>query len=197
MIGNDIVDIAFAKNESNWKRPRFLDKIFTIKEQKYIAEAQQPEMMVWLLWSMKESAYKLHVQIFKKRFFAPKRLVCSLLDLNGKECVGRVVCDDFTCFTQSEFSDQFVYTISKFVRNEAYLSQTFMIKNSKYITQHKEVYKKAITRLAEYSRKPIHQICVKKSNDGVPSFYYKKEKTKVAISITHHGNYGAFAINNL
>mgnify|MGYP003583470498 CR=1 FL=1 len=43
MIGNDIVDLVLAKKESNWKRNRFLDKIFTIKEQVLIVDAENPE----------------------------------------------------------------------------------------------------------------------------------------------------------
>ena len=36
MIGNDIVDLALAQKESNWKRKGFLDKIFTLQEQLFI-----------------------------------------------------------------------------------------------------------------------------------------------------------------
>jgi hypothetical protein len=32
VIGNDIVDLALARKESNWKRPGYLNKIFTTKE---------------------------------------------------------------------------------------------------------------------------------------------------------------------
>ena len=59
MIGNDIVDLALAKKESNWKRNRFLDKIFTQKEQLLIANAINPEIMIWNLWTRKEAAYKI------------------------------------------------------------------------------------------------------------------------------------------
>ena len=33
MIGNDIVDLKQAAKDSNWQRPRFLDKVFTKHEQ--------------------------------------------------------------------------------------------------------------------------------------------------------------------
>ena len=36
MIGNDVIDLALAKIESNWQRSRFLAKIFTKKEQEII-----------------------------------------------------------------------------------------------------------------------------------------------------------------
>ena len=69
MIGNDIVDLKQAAKDSSWKRPRFLDKIFTPREQQLIWSAKDQDQMVWLLWSMKEAAYKVNVQQFGKRFF--------------------------------------------------------------------------------------------------------------------------------
>ena len=36
MIGNDIVDLKLAKNQSNWQRKGFLEKQFTEEEQKTI-----------------------------------------------------------------------------------------------------------------------------------------------------------------
>jgi hypothetical protein len=33
MIGNDVVDLALAQKESNWKRKGFLNKLFTSVEQ--------------------------------------------------------------------------------------------------------------------------------------------------------------------
>jgi phosphopantetheinyl transferase (holo-ACP synthase) len=195
VIGNDIVDLSFAQKESNWKRSCFLDKIFTQKEQKYIYASQQPEMMVWLLWSMKESAYKLHVQLHKLRFFGPKRFECFLQYFDESQSIGMVYFNDFQCFTQSNISSEFVYTISKLERNKDSLSQTFRIKNSRYQTQHEEVYQKAIARFAEVSGTTIQQISINKNDVGIPFFYSKKQRENFAVSITHHGNYGAYAIN--
>ena len=195
MIGNDIVDLALAKAESNWKRPRFLDKIFTEKEQRYIHEYPRPDKMVWLLWSMKESAYKLQVQLYKKRFYAPKKFACTVLKLNEKDSQGKVICDDFTCFTQSEISNQFVYSISRLEKKEGYLSQTFLLNNSNLKTQHEVVYSRAKMQFAELSGESIDQIILKKNDHGIPCFYLKKDKLNIAVSMTHHGNYGAFAID--
>jgi lactate dehydrogenase-like 2-hydroxyacid dehydrogenase len=35
-IGNDIVDLALARKESNWKRPGYLNKIFTTNNFSFI-----------------------------------------------------------------------------------------------------------------------------------------------------------------
>jgi len=196
VIGNDIIDLTFAKKGSNWKRPRFIEKIFTCQEQKYIKESQQTDKMVWLLWSMKESAYKLHVQLFKKRFFAPKRFACSIVELDKYEVTGKVVCGNFQCYTKSEVSDEFVYTFSKIYKNESHLGQTFIIKNSDYKTQHELVYQKVKAQFAEFTGAPSEQISIRKNDIGIPSFWFKKEKANIALSMTHHGNFGAFVISN-
>ncbi|MDT0294261.1 4'-phosphopantetheinyl transferase superfamily protein [Mesonia ostreae] len=63
MIGNDVVDLHMTKQESNWQRPRFLEKIFTKGEQAKIISDKDPNFLVWLFWSMKESAYKANQRI--------------------------------------------------------------------------------------------------------------------------------------
>ena len=84
MIGNDIVDLKQAAKDSNWKRPRFLDKIFTQKEQSIILSSENNDQMIWLLWGMKEAAYKAYVRQFKHVFFNPKLIQCQLgLDNEG------------------------------------------------------------------------------------------------------------------
>ena len=47
MIGNDVVDLALAKIESNWQRKGFLNKIFTENEKILIQKSKNQELMVW------------------------------------------------------------------------------------------------------------------------------------------------------
>ena len=80
MIGNDIVDLQCAKNESDWHRAGFLDKVFDENEKNYLRNASDPNTLVWRMWTMKESAYKAKVQHSSKRFFNPKRISWSKLE---------------------------------------------------------------------------------------------------------------------
>jgi phosphopantetheinyl transferase (holo-ACP synthase) len=75
MIGNDVVDLALAKVESNWQRKGYLNKIFTTKEQILIYSAENPLIMVWILWSRKEAVYKIIRQQNGERGFYPLRIV--------------------------------------------------------------------------------------------------------------------------
>lgn len=108
MIGNDIVDLALAKKESNWKRKGYLDKIFTLKEQLLISTAENPEIMVWNLWSRKEAVYKIYNRQTGLRAFIPLKLECSQVDLE----IGIVTCNGETYFTKTEITNQYVNTVA-------------------------------------------------------------------------------------
>jgi phosphopantetheinyl transferase (holo-ACP synthase) len=77
VIGNDIVDLALARKESNWKRPGYLNKIFTTKEQLLISSAENPNTMVWNLWSRKGAAYKIYNRATGIRGYFPLNLECA------------------------------------------------------------------------------------------------------------------------
>jgi len=92
MIGNDIVDIAEARQRSNWQRPRFLDKLFTLQEQQLIQNSDNSFLMVWRLWSMKESAYKLYTQLHPSRFYNPKQFECRRSMIYKEKWGIRILC---------------------------------------------------------------------------------------------------------
>jgi phosphopantetheinyl transferase (holo-ACP synthase) len=104
MIGNDIIDMELAKQESNWQREGFLNKTMTSSEQNLIAKAINPETMVWFLWSLKEAAYKIYNRQTEIRAYMPLRLEC--FDIEFKEvnqyakvhCAGRIYLTK-TCIT--------------------------------------------------------------------------------------------------
>lgn len=108
MIGNDIIDLALARKESNWKRSRFLDKIFTVKEQILIADTEKPELMVWNLWSRKEAAYKIYNRETGIRGYFPLQLEC----VHENEISGSVSIKGNTYFTKTIISDAFIHTIA-------------------------------------------------------------------------------------
>jgi phosphopantetheinyl transferase (holo-ACP synthase) len=103
MIGNDIVDLAKAKKESDWQRSRFLDKLFTSKEQKLILSSENSELMVWNLWSRKEAAYKIYNRQSGERFFNPKKFVCE---------ADKVIFGNHLYHIQTQITPHFIYTIA-------------------------------------------------------------------------------------
>lgn len=112
MIGNDIVDLQLAKIQSNWQRPRFIEKIFTTSEQDFIRKSDNPELEIWKLWTMKEAAYKVYNRETGIRGFFPWKLECSVADFHKGKFLGKVVIEDKIYFTKTIFKDDFVYTIA-------------------------------------------------------------------------------------
>ena len=108
MIGNDVVDLAAAKKESNWQRKGFLDKIFTQKEQLLITSAISPEIMVWNLWSRKEAAYKIYNRETGIRGYFPLQIACNYDDENS----GSVVIKGRLYFTKTSISSACIHTIA-------------------------------------------------------------------------------------
>jgi phosphopantetheinyl transferase (holo-ACP synthase) len=108
MIGNDIVDLALAQKESNWKRKGFLDKIFTQEEQLLISKAENPEVMVWNLWSRKEAAYKIYNRQTGIRGYFPLQLVCSDIHLE----IGKVICHETHYFVKTEITSDYIHTVA-------------------------------------------------------------------------------------
>jgi phosphopantetheinyl transferase (holo-ACP synthase) len=159
MIGNDIVDLALARKESNWKRKGFLDKIFTEKEQLHILQSLIPEMMVWNLWSRKEAAYKIYNRETGIRGYFPLQFEC--IDLNSINDVvfGKVCLKGKVYFTKTEITKQYINTIA--VQNELDLTHIRILKN----------------------REGIKKI------DGIPSYFNNENLHSNPVSISNHGRF--------
>ena len=104
MIGNDIVDLALSKKESNWQRKGFLDKIFTLQEQSQIHSSENQNSMVWSLWSRKEASYKIYNRESGIRKYNPIQFEC-LASENGK-----VVFENQVYFTRTEITEDYIYS---------------------------------------------------------------------------------------
>lgn len=129
MIGNDIVDLALAQKESDWKRPGFLGKIFTLKEQILIHNAQNPDEMVWNLWSRKEAAYKIYNRETGIRAYIPLQLEC----IYENATFGKVICKGSIYFTKTTISGDKVHTIA--VLEQSFFNQIIYLKSTEQLNK--------------------------------------------------------------
>ncbi len=181
MIGNDIVDLQLAKTQSNWQRKGFLEKQFTEEEQKMILISKNPFAQVWLFWSMKEAAYKSFTQEIKKRFFAPQKFKCTLINENE----GLVVFEDKKFYTNTFLSVFYLYTIAKETQEQIAIFSAIGAPKTIDIALKK--------KLTEETGILSEEIEKRKTFIGAPLFYHQKQLLTQSCSISHHGNYGAFA----
>lgn len=188
MIGNDVVDIAQAKKDSNWQRPRFLEKLFTQQEQQFIHNSRDAFLMVWRLWSMKEAAYKLYTQIHPSRFYNPKAFSCDLKEEKGKVCY-----KDFECYVSTKMTSQYILS-------EAHLSQSEMFSEAVFLKDSNSKNQSGVTKtmllkaISKEYKQPISSIHLRTSEFGIPKVFMGSKT--INVSMSHHGKYGAFAITN-
>jgi phosphopantetheinyl transferase (holo-ACP synthase) len=121
MIGNDVIDLALACKESNWRRTGFLEKIFTDKEQLLIKNSTNPELLIWNLWSRKESAYKIFNRETGIRAYIPKQLECFYTN----DSLGFVLCNGNCYYTLTTIENDFLHTIA--ASELSYLDQIISI----------------------------------------------------------------------
>ncbi len=159
MIGNDIVDLALARKESNWKRTGFLSKIFTKKEQLLISTAENPEIKVWDLWSRKEAAYKIYNRETAIRGYFPLKLECVDLETKDGLSFGKVLIDESIYFTKTEITSQFIYTVAALN-----VEQFTTIKTLESLAKVEKII-------------------------GIPNYIDEENFTKKPVSISHHGRF--------
>ena len=59
MVGNDIVDLSGAILGEGNRRDRYINKVLTPSEIRIVNNLGGDDKWIWLLWSLKESVYKI------------------------------------------------------------------------------------------------------------------------------------------
>ncbi|GAB3962602.1 hypothetical protein GCM10028805_64060 [Spirosoma harenae] len=197
MIGNDIVDLAQAKQESNWQRKGFLAKLFTDEEQQYIHTSPNPERMVWTLWSMKESVYKAILRETGERVFAPKKIPCQLTSWIEKSAES-IVFHEKTYRVKTSVTQDYIASIALLTDGSSTVeSAVFSLTDTAYTTQSSMVRTRIVQHCAELLSVPEHLFSIQKNLNGIPTLHISntgKDPLQIPISISHHGHYGAYVI---
>ena len=179
MIGNDIVDISLARQQSNWQRSRWLQKIFIEEELHYIFRSEDPERLVWSFWSRKEAAYKAHQQRFSlPRKLNPKDFKCTT--------TGKVHIENYSYLTITTHTQKYIYSIASVPVMHV---KTQILNNNIHLKT--TVLK---TFLAKHIDKKPELFTLGKDSNGIPWIAYNERKLASPVSFTHHGHYAAFAI---
>ena len=186
MVGNDIVDIEEAIQASNWQRPRYLNKLFTVKEQLYVHNSLNQFLMVWRLWSMKEAAYKLYTQLHPSRFYKPKQFECKIDNLKGT-----VIFQDFKCYVDTKITLNYIISEAR-LDEPKMTSDTVKFKNENRNAKSKFLKTELLKSVAKRYKTQAEILQVVKNEFGVPTVRFGLKE--INISLTYHGNYGAYVI---
>lgn len=179
MLGNDIIDLNLAKIQSNWLRKGYLDKLYTEAEQKMISSFHNPEIMVWMLWSIKEATYKANNRITNVKEYAPSKIECFITSTKNNWYFGKSMYRGKEFQFQTEVAPDYILTRA--------------LHNSDHFDAIKEILLKNYPHdYAEYLEKnnyfaPHNKIV--KNQQGVPNLHNAVTKKYSPISISHHGNF--------
>ncbi|GAB3785726.1 hypothetical protein GCM10028818_47850 [Spirosoma horti] len=193
MIGNDIVDLRQASQESNWRRKGYLNKLFTPHEQHLIHEATDPDRMVWRLWSMKESTYKLAVRKTKNRVFAPVKIACSLNE-SAEEATEGCVFHEERYQTRSLITSRYIATVAFAANTSPPYSQVIIPFDTTNYGEHHDLIRQTLRQHSSaLFQASEHEIHIDKDRLGVPVLTIGDSAT-IPVSISHHGYYGAYVV---
>jgi phosphopantetheine--protein transferase-like protein len=186
MIGNDIVDLQVAAIESNWRRPGFLQKIFTTQEQKQIKEARDPDLLVWIFWSMKEAVYKAHQRKFGlTRNFNPSQIECDLRGQEKTSASGKVRIGQSIYTTRTVVKESYVHTTTTASAGTEIFSKIY--------SSSANIYEHIFAEISVKMGFPRAFFSIEKGRNAVPTLEFKGKRIHLPFSISHHGKYAAFS----
>ena len=178
MIGNDVIDLEIARAARKSENSRYMAKVFTKMEQALILNSEDPELMLWLLWAMKEAAYKANQRIFD----LPRKLnpISYNCDLNLSKGSGKVIVDHSTYDIEFKITSEYIHTTTA---SGKIFQKVSVCKNGS-----------ALDLFDNDAPLNVEAYIQKKDRNGVPSFHSKNTSDSIPFSISHHGKFTAFAI---
>ncbi|TPV34856.1 4'-phosphopantetheinyl transferase superfamily protein [Paucihalobacter ruber] len=188
MIGNDIVCLSTANRSKHIGSKRFLDKIFTVEEQVMIVNSEDPNLIIWKLWAVKESAYKLFVQQGFQPEFAPKKIICKKANEHFQ-----VSMDNFKTSVDCIANTKFVYAQTILEKSKV-ISSCFELDSNIYYNQSQQVSLALKKNASLFFQIDVRLIQLNKAKNNIPKLSYKNTFLPVNVSLTHHGSFGAFAV---
>ena len=185
MIGNDIIDLKIALSQKKAGNKRYLDKIYTGSEKHFIKTSLNPELTLWLLWSMKEAVYKAHQRIFKlPRTLNPSKIECTILSSGNEFKYGVGQADGINYYTSSNITSDYIHSVACSTNKQVIFNK---------ILSNKENLKKDFIK--EFSRENSlaeDQLYILKDEHSIPFFSIKKTRLQSSFSLSHHGRFGAY-----
>ena len=182
LVGNDVVDLQLAHKQSNWKRAGYLNKLFNADEQGLIHHAQDPALLLWLMWTMKESAYKIANRASGMRIYSPLSFTCSKLLLTNTGASGEVSYQQQTFYTKTDIKPLRLHSIALMSLNDLDVIKIHQ-------QQHTNCY------LADFNRIFVDYE-LSKNTAGLPELLNRNTGKKCAVSISHHGRHLAIAYSD-
>lgn len=177
MIGNDLIDMKLAARNSRLHNSRFRKKVFSDRENRIINNSENAEESFWLLWSMKEAAYKVHQrQTNSAPKLNPLQFECFPSE---EEKSGNVKAFGKDYFIKFRIAGNYLFTLASTEKDLKVLQKNYP-ENSNY--------KAAFSAHVSEYMKLKNILSIEKNEYRIPFFHQKKSDKKLPVSISHDGN---------
>ncbi len=190
--GNDIVSLQKIDKERT-AQYSFYSKILGPAEHDLFDHAPlliSFEHYVWMLWSVKESAYKYFKRLNNDLLFSPLKFVITEIYFHNDATTntfftGNIIFDNQTLYFLSDYNDARIHTI---VHNE----NNFDNIRSGIVEIQSEKYADQSAAAKEFLKKDLEkyftgEIMIEKSEAGFPDVFCDGKKMDVAVSLSHDG----------
>lgn len=208
--GNDIVALK-AINVARTKKFKFYSKIIVASEKEIFDKRDHGDLafetFVWLLWSIKESAYKYLQRLIPELVFSPIKTLVQRIEFPASSlaqefegigfegtavCQGTVSFGSDLLFFRSMISGEFIFSV---VNGEDDFESTSwgiqLIDSADPADQSKQARAFLTARLNK--QLPGTNLQISKNPDGIPILLNGVEEIDLPVSLAHHDHYVAYS----
>ena len=189
-VGNDVVDLADPEARLSGLHPRWGERVFCAAERKALDASRSRHLLHWTLWAAKESAYKARRRLEPRAVFSPKDYEIELSSLPAPAGVARG-----RAFYRSEVFDLEVRLHGESVHSVATSEDEAGARVLGKVEETSDDPGVAVRRLAvgalgpALGLGPVGLRIVRRP----PVAIDRDRRIEVAVSLSHHGRFVAFA----
>ncbi len=190
-LGNDIIDLS----EGRKHRPAYyarLRKLSAFDHEWDAADFLTDIDRLWLLWSIKEAAFKAAVKLGWDTRFSGKHFPVDQLIRRNEDVSSRVTSMEHSLFVVSRIEPLYIHSYVE-VPDRHVSMEVLSLGEADYPNQSMAVKQKAILQLSEQLNIDSQRITIAKDSQEIPLFHCDEQPMNVDLTLSHHGNFGAYA----
>lgn len=195
MLGNDIIDIQDVLASGQALRPGFKERICLDTEMSPLVDRFSEEYCTWILWAIKESAYKYYIQAGGAPILAPKKFQFSANLMTPELITGQTKTPVGIIASEVRLRKDYLIAESFSIHSSASTihRKTCRLDAPKQKEQSRQLKQLIGEHLAEELAVSAEEVSIKKNHRQVPSIYLRKDRLPYSISLSHHGAWGLFS----
>lgn len=194
-IGNDVICLNLWNSsfqKANYER--YITKVLNKSEYKILDYSDDLIYSLAILWSCKESIFKILMKQNKVKAFNPKAIEVDFeYNINQKNAI---ILANSKAFGQSYYSEinitsNFIHTIS-FTDNKADFVSN-IIENNLTFQANSDLSNELLKDISTQYTYDINFTELKKDKFNIPYILYKNKRTNIDVSLSHDGKYFSYA----